>query len=357
MKIFVVLNEPKPKAHFDVYNAFSLLVEKGVISDYKIFSFLHELKNGNTNDEVVTHILDNINEYNPEFILFSHTGGLKFSREQLRRIRNDNPNTVFAYRDGDIYHPFFKPMPKEIIQLLEICHVSFWCGSDFYTKKMFNRQYDVRYVPSVADPMRFSRVLNNDKIYDVVMIGNYVSSKLPFKTMPGSRSRMKLAEYLYNKLGRRFAVFGEGWGNKEYCNGPISFDSQSNIYSKSQMTIAINNLHADYYFSNRFPIALSSGIIILNNNERGLNNLLQMINYPYLFNNMDEAWSLVKKILKKTQNEKEDELYKYMSFSNTKMTMEYALNYMIDVMKCYYKPKIKSQRDITNPWIYYSKFP
>lgn len=352
MKLYYFLNESNPKEHIDVYFALENLKKKGEITEYKIFPFLYHLKTSN-NESVINKSFKEVREFEPDLILFSHTGNFKVGKSFFDEVKKLNPKVVIAYRDGDIYHPWYKPMSKEIFELINYCDVSFWCGVDYFTSKFINSYMDVRYVPSVSDPNRFKQENSAVKLFDVVLIGNFIRSKVPFKTYPGSNGRKKIASFLYNKLGDRFTVFGNGWNNLSFNQGPVAFDKQSDVYNNSRLTIAVNNLHAQYYFSNRLPIALASGIIIINNYEKGIEIPFSEINYKYFFKSFDEAWYIIKKLLDRSQEDLDAEAKVYKEYVINKMSMEFSLKYIIDVMKSYYysKDRIKIPTDVENPWL------
>ena len=354
MRLFVVLNEQEPRAHVDVYDALDKLVGNGDIGDYKVYPFVFRLHSGAKNREVVDEITGTIHAYEPELVLFSHTGHLDIEYDTLRKLRVQHPTTVFAYRDGDIYHPFYKPMPKEIFQILSFCNVSFWCGYDHYAGKARRFCQDMRYVPSVTDPVRFPWKSDNDeKEYDVVMIGNLVRSKIPFKSLPGGPERMKLATTMHKLFGDKFAVFGKGWEGMGFAKGLVPFKDQGTIYRKARIALGNNNMHASYYFSNRLPIALSTGALMVYNYEEGIDLPFADIKYNYFFRNNEQASHLVKDLLGTSQNEIDNLSLISSRFALSKLSMEFTLKYIVNVMKSYYASNSRTviPSEITNPWL------
>jgi hypothetical protein len=91
------------------------------------------------------------------------------------------------------------------------------------------------------------------------MIGNRVTRRVPFRTMPGARLRIRMARRLEQRYGNRFAVFGNGWRGP-CAHGPCGFDEQQDVYTRSAATIGVNNSTWPLVFSNRLPIALATGI-------------------------------------------------------------------------------------------------
>lgn len=352
MRLYYFLNESDKGGHIDVYSALYNIKNNNIIEDYKIFSFPYYLKTLNSK-EVLELSLQEIKRFQPELILFSHTGNFKISESFLNNIRRIDSRVVFGYKDGDIYHPWYKPMYSEIFSLIKFCNVSFWCGCNYYIKKIYKYCSDNRYVPSTTDIVRFNRNRVNEKIlYDVVMVGNYIKSKIPFKTFPGSVYRIKIADYFYKKLGNKFRVFGSGFENKNYYGGSIKFDMQGDCYRSSRLTLGFNNLFADYYFSNRLPISLSNQTIMVHNYENGIELPFSKIGYNYFYKDTNEAWKITKMLLERpqTENDKEGEKFKQHVIKN--LTIERTLLYILDVMKNYYYSNNKyTIPNIKNPWL------
>lgn len=354
MKLFLILNEKVIEKHQDVRYALQRLMEENFISAYWIFPFLAYRDQGRSDRELSQDIYKTAKDFLPDLILWSHTGNLKIEDKLIANLRKLPSKPSIGYRDGDIYQRFYKPLPREVITLSKQCDVSFWPGySPTIDLLKKNKCEDIRYVPLTTDESIFSEVRNGKEIkYDVVMIGNLVKSRIPFKTFPGSRFREQLARYFYKKLGSRFAVFGGGWKG-EFAKGKIAFHQQNKIYHQSRLVLGVNNLHADYYFSNRIPIALSSGVLIVHNYEKGVEQIFQENSYPYFFRDKKEAWKISAGLLAKPQEELDMIAFKYREFVMEKLTMTCILKYMIEVLKDY-----KNRRDgnpvrfsRNNPWI------
>jgi hypothetical protein len=98
--------------------------------------------------------------------------------------------------------------------------------------------------------------------HDIVMIGNRVVSRMPFKTMPGARLRQDLVKAFAKRYGRRFAVYGSGWQGPS-AMGPCGFDDQQSVNASARVAVGVNNSSYPYVFSNRLPIALACGVPLI----------------------------------------------------------------------------------------------
>lgn len=353
MKLFLVLNENPLGSHDDVYSSLVALKTDGIIESYYIYPFLNRLAVGLSNKEIIKEIVNIARDFQPTGILWSHTGNLFVNENNILSLKKLQSRPSIGYWDGDIYHKFYKPLPKQMSNLVRMCDVSFWPGYCGMVRDLKKKGCsDIRYVPLSTDEQKFRELRNSKIIYDVVMVCNYVSSKIPFKTFPGSRLRKKVADHFYQKLGDRFAVFGNGWNGK-YAKGPIPFEIQNKIYHSSKVTLGVNNLHANYYFSNRLPISLSSGTIMVHNYEKGIEKVFEEIEYPYFFRNIQEAWNITQNLLKKSQNELDGIAKKYRQFSLNNISTYKNLKYMIAVLDDYHLKIINNSNlpNRINPWI------
>jgi hypothetical protein len=164
-----------------------------------------------------------------------------------------------------------------------------------------------------------------------------------------------MAGCLAKKLGARFAIYGYGWKGP-YAKGKITFLEQMSCYHKSRITVAINNaLGAKYYFSNRLPIAMLSGITVVHNYEEGFEELFVSSGHHgvYFFKTTEEALEICDELLSKSQNELDEIGKKAFQFSFHKFTGTEVFKYMIDVLMSHKKAKDLEHAVplIKNPWI------
>ncbi len=77
----------------------------------------------------------------------------------------------------------------------------------------------------------------------------------------GARERQRLVLALASHFGRRFAVFGRGWGSLLSAQGPVAFDDQQKAMMRGRVVVGGSPYsYADYYMSNRPFFEVSSGI-------------------------------------------------------------------------------------------------
>jgi hypothetical protein len=351
----LILNENPPGSHSDIHCSLNELKDQGVLKNFHIYPFLARLADGLNDREVTREIVNIAQEFQPVVVLWAHTGKLFVDGGDISKIRSLSSRPAMGYWDGDIYQRPQTP-PKNALTLCKKCDVVFVQGDGDFSNLLKKKNYpDIRYVPAFTDSNRFCKLRAPDQeiTYDVVMIGNNVSSKIPWRTAPGSRWRKELAEFFFKKLGNRFAVFGHGW-KTGYGKGPLPFDEQVNAYHSSRMGLGVNNaLGARYYFSNRLPIALSSGVPFIHNYEAGYEEIFKPIEDFCFFRTTSEAWNMTKQLLEKDQSELDKIGLKAYKFAVNRLTATDAIRYMISLLRNHRLSKEdgKEVEIRANPWI------
>ena len=360
MRLLLILNENPAGSHDDVHRALARLAQDGEIQSYYIYPFLARLSEGLSSSAVMSEIVKRAKEFQTDAILWSHTGTLKVTESALQSMRDLPSKPSMGYWDGDIYQSFYKPLPNEIKYLAAKADVAFCQGIGQMTDQLKKAGCpDIRYVPASTDPETFGKLRKQDTsiLYDVIMIGNCVRSLFPWKTMPGSRWRKEMVNYLEKKLRSSFAVYGAGWSGP-CAKGPVNFKEQDKLYHGSRIAIGVNNLHARYFFSNRLPIAMSCGIPILHNYESGMDEIFNVGIRQYFFKDTNEAWEKIRILLSKDQSELDSIGLMMQEFSFRYLTITEILKYMISVLRDYELARggKKAVQIRPNPWIKVPRF-
>lgn len=361
MRLLLILNENPGGSHDDVHRAIELLKENGILENYLIYPFLAKLADGLSKKEVVKDIINTAKEFTPTTILWSHTGDLRLREEDILTLRALPSMPSMGYWDGDVYQSPYKPLPREITFLASTCDVAFFPGyGEMIHLLKKNGVKDIRYVPLCTDEKRFGSLRKDDHpiIFDVVMIGNLITSKIPWRKWPGAKGRKELADFFYKKLGKRFAVFGSGWSGP-YAMGPIAYKDQNRVNHSSRLALGVNNLHARYFFSDRLPIAMSSGIPLIHNYEYGFEDIFKTCgNNGLFFKSTHEAWEIADKLLARDQGELNVMGLKGRNYALKYLTMYKIMEYMLNELRVY-KFALDTKTRVSaggNPWISIPQF-
>ena len=181
------------------------------------------------------------------------------------------------------------------------------------------------------------------------MIGSRMSSKLPFKRMPGSSMRRQLAARFTSRFGSRFAVFGSGWTGPS-AHGPVPYAGQAEVYGRSAAVLGCNNLYAKYSFSDRLPIALQSGRPLIHEFVEGAQEVFGVDSGVRWFRSIEEALHLTEEIL----NNPEQALVqaeRARLLAEDRFTTYDALGYMIRALNSKRRSCGGAGEIVDNPWI------
>ena len=352
MKLLVLLNENPAGAHEDVYRAINSCIDNKIINEKFVFPFLAKLAKGVKEGQVLYEIVEISKNYEPDLILWMHTDKLKVNQDVINELRSLKNKPVMGLWDGDLYQSPYRPVPNELLELTVACDVVFVQGFGEMTEKMKKKGCkDIRFVPAFGDDKRFYPIKNYQrKEHDIVMIGNNITSRNPFRiTMNGTRLRKKIVNELSKKYNDKFAIYGNNWKGT-YAKGAIPYLTQHKIYSKSKITISVSNYTGKYYFSDRLPIAMLSGIPIVHNYEEGFEELFKDCKEIRFFKTFEEGIKQCEELLKKSSVELNEIGMKLHDYALKKLTIELVFKYMINVLKEIHFKKNDSEK-IINPWL------
>ena len=355
MRLLLFLNEAEVRAHEDIYRACEFLRSQQSIVDYKIYPFLSRLVSGISEQSINQEILELVNSFRPDLVLWMHTGKLRIYEQTWKNMLDTVPLASWGYWDGDMYCHKYRPVPREMIEIARRCNVVFLQGfgetSDYLAQQGCS---DIRYVPAFCDEVRFPRITNIDNYaYDVVFIGNNITSRNPFRpTMDGTKLRKNVVAAFQKQYGSKFGVYGNGWSGSS-AKGAILFSEQLEVYRNSKITIGINNVHSCYYFSNRLPISMHCGIPIVHSFETGLEVLFAECKDLLFFSDVDQALYQARYLLQKNEEEIMQIGNNLHQFASNYLTANFVFLYMVNVLGCIFNNKNSkdSTHDVPNPWI------
>jgi hypothetical protein len=277
--------------------AFEEMARSGVIAELRTYSFLAEFHARQKNREAAHRaLLEEVQSFRPDILFWQHPIGYPLSHEFLREVRAGAGAPVIAYHEADPFDRSYKLIPKEV-------SVLYWHSDVFFTvglgaaRELFNRirvHPRFHYSPSCVDRERFGavppRVESIGSQYDAVMIGTIGTRIRGLYRQPFSEHRIRLARGLARQFGDRFATFGAGWPAGTHNRGLIPYASQTSIIQTARMSV-MWDLYPDYtfYFSDRLPIALLSGIPFVTNRRHGFDSVLAGAPGLYLADSIADA--------------------------------------------------------------------
>ena len=183
------------------------------------------------------------------------------------------------------------PLPREARRLCSRSGVVFLQADGALVRSLQRSGCpDVRYVAATSDERFQPRPERQHYVFNLVLVGNKITSRPPLKGFPGNVVRRRLVAHFECGLGRRFAVFAEGWTGPS-AQGPLRFDEQARTYGTALAAVGCNNwLHSRYRFSNRLPISMSSARPVIDYKGEGYDGVFGCDPGIYWFRDIEEAW-------------------------------------------------------------------
>ena len=350
--LVVVLNEARPRDAVDWYVALDRLVVQGVLRDYTVVPYLSRLAEGVSGPELLGEITDAAQLSGATLVLWAHTHGIEVDAQTVARLRAVAAGTAMGYWDGDWYHWYRQPFPRELRRLCRQSDVAFVCGDGWLVSRLHRDGCpDVRYVPLSTD-FRFGRQTPRPSYdYDAVLIGNCIRSRYPFKDMPGAVFRRRLVDTFARRLGRRFAVFGFGWTGPS-ARGPISYEQQAEVYGLAPCALGCSNWFTRYYFSDRLPIAMSTGRAVVHYRDAGFDEVFGADAGVFWYTEIDGAWQQVRRVLDDPAAA-DAAAQRAHDLATARFTTYDTLAYMVEVLAAHARARERggSVNLVRNPWI------
>lgn len=238
--------------------AFAQLEAAGLLDAVTVISpELRRLIDGGTGG-----LLSEVRAFRPSIIFLEHPSSRMLTSADLRGLRTV-PGARLVVYEMDVYDRHRKKYPAVLREAAALSDVILTPGAS--TQLTDYRRFGARHAvwqPSSFNPADFGlRPIYRIPSHDVVMIANDSSSRAPFRSMPGSRQRVRLVQGLHRRFGDRFALYGSGWP-KGLSRGPIGFMEQERVIQQGRISVNFDHYpHEAMFFSNRLPITLASGSV------------------------------------------------------------------------------------------------
>lgn len=277
--------------------AFRLLHEQGVFSGYCAYSYLVERTKASSHRQALENFIAAAEAFQPDVIFIQHlNGSYPVDREFVRRLKSIASKPKFIWHDPEAYGKYIKPVDDTMKAAIAESDMAVIKGlGDFagMIRKAGARR--MLFSPESFDDERFGQLWQPTltREYDAIMIANLSCLKrIPFLFMPGGRSRKTMARCFHQTYGERFGVFGsgQGWQGEPYSRGPIAFNSQESVMRTSWLSINWSIFdEIPFYFSDRLPISMATGIPHITNHQRGFEHLFPGAKGVYFVHSPEEA--------------------------------------------------------------------
>lgn len=306
VKLLYLPNEGVRGDQYGPRAAFESMVKEGLLSDCHVFSYLCEARENGGDEKTLKRLYEVVNQFRPDIIIWQHIGRFPVTREFIEKLKSTDTRPTIAYQEGDVFGRWTKRPTVAMRELASAADVVFLVGLGELAK-MFMKcgAKKILYAPHSVDTQRFGKPWEPSlsREYDVVMIGNRITSRIPFLRIPGACERERLALKLGELFGTRFAVFGKGWEGFPASQGPIPFQEQENVSRKAWLSISWDHFDkTPFYFSDRLPISLMSGVPHITNYQPGYENLFSNGQQLFFASSVGNAVDMVLYLLSKPRN-------------------------------------------------------
>ena len=255
--------------------AFGEMAEDGTIAELGIYSFLGEYYASGRNVSFAhRQLVEKLRAFQPDIVFWSHPDDYPVSPELIREIRQCGSSPLLVYHEGDPFDRRYKTLRDPQRNLYTASDVFFTVGLG-EGRNLFERIRPHRHLyhsPTYTERERFGNPAPPGTLgsrFDAVMIGN-IARRFKVLKHPGSRERVKLAQGLQRIFGNRFACFGKGWPRHANNLGALRHVRQSEVIQSSRMSLMWEHFpDYTYYYSDRLPIALASGVPFITSTRPG----------------------------------------------------------------------------------------
>jgi hypothetical protein len=291
MKTLLFLNGPV-SSQAGIEDGFTCLHSQGKISALKWFYF-EDFSQKNSSKQCILKMIEIANEFLPELIVFFHISNFPVNNELLSKLRKLPSQPLIIYDEGDMYGGFSKPVSSSMKTLIKGVDIVSIRGLGGFYKSIFQMNKNIILTLNSNWLFRFTKNITIDphKKNKIVFIGNKIKSRLGnFFRLSGSHEREKLVSYISKIFRDNFFIYGKGWQNNPCYSGILKFDDQPQTCNESWIQLTYEHYpNIPYFFSDRIPIALSSGQIVVTNYKKGYMDIFKDTDFIYFYKNKNEA--------------------------------------------------------------------
>ncbi len=244
---------------------FAELAQEGAIRELAIDSFLADYRIDRVRRRSQQRLLEVIAAFQPDIIFWQHPQDFPIDAGFLREVRRRSSNVFLVYHEGDPFNSFWKRALESEQSLYRACDVFFTValGGQRRLFEKLGAHRHFYYSPTFFNRERVGSPPNPNLVgsrYDAVMIGS-IAHRMRVLRQPGSPERIALARGLARSMGNRFAVFGAEWPKMPCHGGFLDPLEQTRTIQSARMSVIWENFpEHTFYYSDRLPISIASGI-------------------------------------------------------------------------------------------------
>lgn len=322
--------------------AFNEMVEDQTISDYQAFSFLDEANKVDEPSSWEKRLVNLAKDLQPNVIFWQHIGNLPISIDLINQLKSLSSKPLLVYHEGDVYGKFRKRITPSMKIFAKHSDITFLVGLGENAELFRNAgARNIIFSPHSVDTTRFGHDWNRKTKgrSGVVMIANHIISKpliqqIPPLRFPGIFEREQFALKLYNHFGDHFKLYGRGWEKYPFSARILPYDEQE--IALRQHLISVNWDHfpdTPFYFSDRLPISLISGVAHTTNYHPGYELLFKNGEQLVYYQTIDDAIDIIDWMLCQPEKYLIDMGFAGEQFARKNLTANIVYKHMIEIIK------------------------
>lgn len=291
MKTLLFINGTEG-SQIGIEDGFNYLHGEGKISDLNYFYF-EAFANKNSFSQSMVQMQTIANEFQPDLIIFFHISKFPIKIDLILEIKAIRSKPIIAYDEGDMYGGLAKPITKSMKCLIKYSDFVSIRGFGTFYNAIHKLNSNIVFTPNSNWLLRYTNgiSINENKTNKIVFIGNRITSRLGLlKRLPGAYQREKLLKKVSSVFNKDFSIYGSGWGDFDSNKGKLNYYEQTNICNGNWIQLTYEHYpKIPYFFSDRIPIALSCGQIIVTNYKEGYETLFKNADFIYFYRSTNEA--------------------------------------------------------------------
>jgi hypothetical protein len=237
------------------------------------------------------------------FLQFFHEGPFPDPSSGIQRLKEMAGGPTVFTSLGDGYGRITKKVPKCFRTVSALSDISFLTGMGYVARQLIaSGSKNLVLMPHGCCQVRFSSpqtgVMNQPE-FDLAFVGSRLRSRNPLSHFYWvSRKRVAFVEAATKRYGRRFGLFGKGWEGNPSWQGPIAYAAQHEAYYRSAVAVGgPTNAYYDYYTSDRVPIAVASGVPLVDHLVPGVDRIFEPGRDWWLAQDQVEMFRMCDKLL------------------------------------------------------------
>ena len=274
--------------------AFAEMEAAGLISELSVYSYLADYISDRNKERSNRSLVEAVRAFQPDIIFWQHPQEFPLDPTIFPELRNCGSSPMIVYHEADPADRLYKPInaSQRTLYLNSDVFFTVGLGAGRWLWEEIRPHKHLYHSASTVERERFAELAAPEALasrFDAVMFGS-IAKRWRMIKQPQSDKRVALARGLTRLFGDRFASFGNGWPSGTNCKGPLPYENQREVLQQSRMSV-IWDLYPDFtfYYSDRLPIALASGIPFITSNHLGYNIILKDVPGLFTVSSVDEA--------------------------------------------------------------------